>query len=633
MSGIVVFLPAFELVQIADKICRDYFKVIQCKRLLNENIETEAEAAVKSGASVIVARGSQAAKIRYLVNIPVVDIVWTAQEMGLSILKARDLVGRPDLFVGIVGLRSMFCDTSHFETLYGAKIKTFYYDSLQEKELVLKEAEHWGVHVLMGPQELLNQLEYIKLPMVPIVSTEESIRLAVNQAEALCYAHELKCRNEAQVTSLLNSMFNGLLEIDTDGRVVMMNRVMEGILNKGQEEILGKNIKEAVKDINMNLVHQVLQSPNESFSSFLNVNGRATVLILSPIVIEEKITGAYLSLKKVKKSDETREERQETKQGGGYVASRTFDDICYASEKMTRLIEQARLYAQSDTPLMVEGQTGDDREILCQGIHNYSLRKTGPYVIASMVGLSEERQMEMLFGSGEEKRNSQRVVGALEKADGGTLVITGIGFASANTQSALCRFVRENSGVRLGNGEVKLLDVRLIVTSTESLLQMRKNNRVTFTFYYIFSGLVLRVPPLQERREDIVNFVNLYLKRYTQQYSRYQVLTEEAMEFLKHYNWCGSGLQIERFIERMVLTIEKRTIKKHMVEDLLQEMYPDEILDEDGLYQTAVEKDAYETLLRSTLLKYSGNRNETARELGISLTTLWRKMKKYGLSD
>ena len=162
---------------------------------------------------------------------------------------------------------------------------------------------------------------------------------------------------------------------------------------------------------------------------------------------------------------------------------------------------------------------------------------------------------------------------------------------------------------------------------------MRKNDTVTFTFYYIFSGLDLRLPPLSERREDVVNFVNLYLKRYTHRYSRFQVLTDEAMEYLKTYNWCGSALQIERFIERMVLTIEKRTIKKHIVEDLLQEMYPDEVFEEGNLAVKEESMDAYEILLRNTLLKNSGNRNATAKELGISPTTLWRKMKKYGITD
>lgn len=449
MSGIAVFLPSFELLQIADRICRNSTKVIICKKLLNENIE----AAVRGGAGVIVARGSQAAAIRYLVNIPVVDIVWTAQELGLTILKAKEAAGKADLSIGIAGLKSMFCDTTYFEALYGVKIKTFYYNSLPEKELTLREVEASKVDALIGVQDLLNQLPHLKIPMLPVISTEESVRLALNQAETLCYVDERKRRNKAQVNSLLNSMFSGLMEIDAGGHVVMVNRVMEGILNKGQDEVLGKSVKEVVKDINMNLVQQVLNSPQESFSSFLNVNGKATVVILSPIVMEDKITGAYLSLKKIKKSDEINEAGQEGECRSGFTASRTFDDICYTSEKMTRMIQRAKLYARSNTPLMIEGQTGDDRKRLCQGIHNYSLRKNGPYVIVSMVGLSEERQMEKLFGSGYERRGGQRIAGALEKANGGTLVITGIGFASAGTQSAICRFVRENPGVMLGNGE------------------------------------------------------------------------------------------------------------------------------------------------------------------------------------
>lgn len=510
-----------------------------------------------------------------------------------------------------------------------------------KEEQVAVEAEEvaqQGGSVIVSSKSQAEAIrQAVSIPVVELGCTcqdvEESIWAAIEKAEIIHKAVESDRRNKAQMNSLLDSMFHGLMEINSAGEIVMMNRVMEGILNKGQNDVIGRPVKSVIKDLNKNLIDQVLHSPQESFSSFLNVNGKAMVMILSPIVLDDKISGAYLSLKKINKNDEIQDGVHRVDQRGGFVTSRTFSDICYTSEIMAKLIEQAKLYAQSHTPLMVEGQSGDDRENLCQGIHNYSLRKSGPYVIISMVGLSEDRQMEALFGSGGERRNSQRVVGALEKANGGTLVITGIGFSSMATQSALCRFIRENSGVLMGNGEIKLLDVRIIVTSTESLLQMRKKNIVTFTFFYIFSGLVLRIPPLEERREDIVNYVNIYLKRYTQQYSRYQVLTDEAMEYLKSYHWFGSGLQIERFVERMVLTIEKRTIKRHMVEALLQEMYPDEIFDEEKSYKTSSAKDAYETLLRATLLKHSGNRNETARELGISPTTLWRKMKKYGISD
>ncbi len=633
MKGIVFLVPTFELLEIADKIRLSHPNVIQCKRLTNDRVEEEAEEAVGAGASVIVARGTQADRIRHVVNIPVVDIVWTAQELGLTILEARKLVKKPVKTIGIVGLKSMFCDTSHFDKLYGVEVKTFYYWSMDEKEDMIRKLEESEVDVLLGTQDILLQLHYLDFPMVPVISTEESLHLAANQAESLYYASEVEQKNKAQVNSLLDSVFNGLIQIDSYGSVVMMNRVMEGIINKGQEEVLGSHIRNVVKELNIDLVSQVLQSPRESFSTFLNINGKAMVMILSPIVVDDKITGAYLSLKKINKNDEMSYMQAEEGRRGDLVAYRTFESIPYTSEKMGKLIEQAKLYAQSNTPLMIEAQSGDDRESICQGIHNYSPRKSGPYVTVSMVGMPEEKQMELLFGSGGERRNSLRVIGALEKANGGTIVITGIGFASVGTQSALCRFIRESSGVPLGNGDVKFLNVRIIITSSESLLQMRRKNIVTFTFYYIFSGLVLRIPPLQERRKDIANFVNIYLKKYTQQYDRHQIMTPEAMEYLMDYEWLGSGLQIERFVERMVLTIEKRTIKRYMVETLLQEMYPDEIIEHDNSERQVKASDPYEKLLKETLLKHSGNRNDTAAELGISLTTLWRKMKKYGLID
>lgn len=633
MQGIVFLVPTAELLAIAEQIRLDHPNVIQCKLLMNEWVEEEARAAVDAGASVIVARGTQAARIRHAVTIPVVDIVWTAQELGLTILEARKTVGKSIREIGIAGLKSMFCDTSHFDKLYGVQIRTFYYSSNSEKETMMKRLEEAKVDVLLGNQDILQLLSYLDVPMFPVISTEESLRLAAGQAESLHFANVVEQRNKAQVNSLLDSVFNALMQIDSNGNVIMMNRMAEGILNKGQEEILGSHISEAVRELNMDLVSQVLQSPKESFSTFLNINGKAAVMILSPIVVDDKITGAYLSLKKISKNDELNYVQAEEGKRGDLIACRTFESISFTSKIMDRLIAQAKLYAQSHTPLMIEAQSGDDRESICQGIHNYSPRKSGPYVTVSMVGLSEEKQIELLFGSGGERRNSQRIIGALEKANGGTIAITGIGFATVGTQSALCRFIRESSGVLLGNGDMKFLDVRIIITSSESLLQMRKNNIVTFTFYYLFSGLVLRIPPLQERRGDIANFVNLYLKKYTQQYGRYQIMTPEAMEYLMDYEWPGSGLQIERFVERMVLTIEKRTIKRLIVETLLQEMYPDEIVEHDSRECMVITDDPYEKLLKETLLKYSGNRSSTAKELGISPTTLWRKMKKYGIMD
>lgn len=633
MHGIAFLVPTYGLLELADQIRQKHPNIIQCKKLTNEQVEKEAEEAVQEGASVIVARGTQAERIRHVVNVPVVEIVWTAQEIGLAILEAKKILKAPCQTIGITGLKSMFCDTSHFSVLFGVKIKTYYYLSEKDKERTIEDLEDAKADVLIGSQDILLMLHHINIPTIPIISTEESVRLAAEQAETVFYANELEQKNKAQVNSLLDSVFNGMIQIDDTACVVMVNRVMEGILNKGQGEILGCQIRDVIQELNMDLVSQVLQSPRESFSTFLNINGKAMVMILSPIVVDDKITGAYLSLKKITKNDELHYMHPDEARKGDLRAYRTFHSIPYKSEKMGKLIEQAKLYAQSNTPLMIEAQSGDDREGICQGIHNYSLRKNGPYVAVSMVGLSEEKQMELLFGSGGERRNSQRVVGALEKANGGTIVITGIGFATTATQSALCRFIRENSGVQVGNGDIKFLDVRIIITSSESLLLMRKKNIVTFTFYYIFSGLVLRIPPLQERREDIENFVNLYLKKYTQQYDRYQVMTPEAMEYLKDYEWLGSGLQIERFIERMVLTIEKRTIKKHLVEALLQEMYPDEIMGGDTEERYLDTEDPYEKLLRETLLKHSGNRSATAKELGISLTTLWRKMKKYKITE
>lgn len=635
MAGIAVLLPNEQLMAFAPEIMKENKNIVICKRISKDTAVEEAKKSIEAGASVIVARGHQAALIESAVNVPVSEIVWTAQEVGLTILEARRQIEKPRPTIGIIGLMSMFCDVSYFEKLYDVGIKSYFYQTVEQTAEAIEWVKKEHVDVIIGERRILQtvKMSFPDLHTVVMVVTGESLKIAIRYADTLLYATEMERHNKAQMNSLLDSAFNGLLQIDQNGTVIMMNRVMETILQMNQSSVLGRDVRSVIREINAGLIEQVLHNPLESFSTFLNVNGNAMVLITSPIAVGEVISGAYLSFKMTRKNEEDNTVMKNMEQNKSHIALKTFDDIQYKSEKMHQVIERAKLFAQSNTPVMVGGQSGIDRESICQGIHNYSPRKKGPYVSVSMVGLSEEKQLDILFGSmNQDRRSGERIVGALEQADGGTLVINGIGFISKRTQSALCRFIRETSAVLKSNGEMKLLDVRIFITSTEELNYMRKQGKMTDTFYYIFSGLVLRIPPLQERGEDIENFVKIYLERYTQRYSRYQALTTEAMEYLKSYNWQGSGLQIERFVERMVLTVEKRTIKKPMVESLLGEMYP--LTEEPDRQEEAQPKqDPYEKLLRTTLVECQGNRSETAKKLGISTTTLWRKMKKYGITE
>ena len=184
-----------------------------------------------------------------------------------------------------------------------------------------------------------------------------------------------------------------------------------------------------------------------------------------------------------------------------------------------------------------------------------------------------------------------------------------------------------------------------MVTIGCPLSELMAEGKISPDLYYLLSGLELFVPPLRERREDLFDKIEDTIHDCCEHYSRYHVLTKGAMEVLLDYPWKGNLFQIESFCERLILMAGKRSIDEIAVRRLLEELYPEQAMGDD--FKKEQEKTAemgkalareWDTLpdeaqrILQLLHKFSGNREKTARELGVSKATLWRHMKKYDIT-
>lgn len=191
---------------------------------------------------------------------------------------------------------------------------------------------------------------------------------------------------------------------------------------------------------------------------------------------------------------------------------------------------------------------------------------------------------------------------------------------------------------------LRKVDVRVMVTTGCPLSELMAERKLSPDLYYLLSGLELFVPPLRERREDLLEKIENTIHDCCEHYSRYHVLTKGAMEVMLDYPWKGNLFQIESFCERLILMAGKRSIDEVAVRRLLEELYPERILgngqkteNSDTARPFAMNENGCDTLpdeavtIRELLHKFSGSREKTAQAMGISKATLWRHMKKYGI--
>jgi DNA-binding NtrC family response regulator len=298
---------------------------------------------------------------------------------------------------------------------------------------------------------------------------------------------------------------------------------------------------------------------------------------------------------------------------------------------MKEMMERAKVYALSDSPVFLCGEEGSEYYMIAEAMHNSSIRKSGPFISVSAIGMEEEQQLRIFFGEETGIENVQsRKDAAFVRANYGTLFIKGIEHLTLQVQYQLCRILASHAFTKTNVQPIHNLDVRLIAFSKANLHHLVKTGKFCEELYYLLQGLTLNIPGLNQRPEDLVYYFDRFLADYSEKYNKHLVPAEDAYAKLKQLSWKGNLIQLKAFCERLVITSEKRRIDEVRIQKLYSELYP-HVRETDGEETVVVYKSPEAVELSAVLEKHHGNRNLAAQELGISITTLWRRMKKYGI--
>lgn len=314
----------------------------------------------------------------------------------------------------------------------------------------------------------------------------------------------------------------------------------------------------------------------------------------------------------------------------GAKANFHFDDICGKNRKFLMTIEQARMVSQSNSNVLLLGESGTGKDIFAQSIHNESDRKNGPYVAINCAAIPRDLITSELFGYAEGAFTGARRGGnhgKFELADGGTIFLDEIAETPLDLQAVLLRVIEDKFIVRLGGTSLRPVNVRVIAATNKDLRKEVEKGNFREDLYYRLNVFAISMVPLSERPDDIPLLIELFVKKYAGAMGKHiDRIDDKVIEIFKDHPWPGNVRELQNVIERMMnLTTANEITAEHIPGEILHEKRESE-LNMDFKSPKHLEKEMITKMIRMEIPK-----NKIAKALRVSRTTLYRKIEKYHL--
>ena len=307
-------------------------------------------------------------------------------------------------------------------------------------------------------------------------------------------------------------------------------------------------------------------------------------------------------------------------------------ELIGTSPVMQEVFDMIRKVAAVDCNVLLQGDSGTGKELVARAIHNASPRKERPFVSFNCAAFTEELILSELFGheKGAFTGATQTKIGLLDSAAGGTVFLDEIGEMPVSMQAKLLRAIQEKAIMRVGGTRQIQVDIRLIAASNKDLKKASTNGEFREDLFYRLNVVTVHLPRLIERKGDISLFVSAFIKKYNGYFGKsVEQISPQVKDILMRYHFPGNVRELENIIQRAVALTDGTTLQVKDLPPDLQQLEFDLIEGEGLLSMDEIEKQH----ILKVLDKTRGNRILAAQILNIPRTTLWRKMKKYGLSD
>ncbi len=440
-------------------------------------------------------------------------------------------------------------------------------------------------------------LESEAYQVLPALSGEEAMRILDAEGQRVP-------ESETPVDLILLDILLG----DTDGRDICLR------------------IKE---DEKLKFIPVIILTVRSSLQDKINsLNLGADDYLTKPFINEELLAKVRVMLRIKDLHDELKREKDKNILLTQALEKRySFGNILGKNGRMQEIFELISDIANTDSTVLIQGESGTGKELIARAIHFNSHRKNKPFVVANCSAYSQNLLESELFGheKGSFTGAIRRKTGRFEMADGGTIFLDEIGEVSPPTQILLLRVLQDRRFERVGGEETLEVDVRVIAATNKNLTEEMKKGTFREDLYYRLNVIPIFVPPLRDRKDDIPLLASYFLQKFSQERKKEVIsFSPEVMEILLAHSWPGNVRELENVIDHAIIIAKQEKI---LTKDLPQYL----ILRPLPTQELATLQDYEKDLILRTLQETNWNKHKAAKRLNINRSTLYGKMKKYGL--
>lgn len=594
-----------------------------------------AKEKVSNGAKVIISRGMTANYLRTNLDVPVVEIKYDFFHFAYALRKALSITNEVAI-IGFIDAYRLAKRAVEFVQGEGEKIHVVILPDGSQIEDNINSLSEIGIKTFVGGNLVVSTAKRKGYNCVLVEADERVVEEAIINAQYELRIHIEQEEKVELIQSIINSTSNGIFALNRNWDIVAANPIALKYLQIKGTRQYGEAIRELFKD---SQIIQTIETGEHVTGDLITLGDYEIVMNSSPIVVEKELRGAVIMMQETSHIKDLDFKIRKKQMYKGHVARKTFDDIIGESSAIKLCKKKAIQYAKVDSTILIQGSTGTGKEIFAQSIHNASLRASKPFVAINCAALPPSLLESELFGyvkgafSG---ANSEGKAGIFEIAHTGTIFLDEISEASLDVQARLLRVIQEKEITRIGDDKVIPVDVRILTATNRDLLQEISNKKFREDLFYRLSVLELKLPALSERKDDIPVLAKHIAKEISSRMCLKKVhVTTDAIKVLESIPLEGNVRQLSNIIERALVISNFTVVDEDCVIEAVGLNRNDQNVQEckiEDIFENATLEDMERILIKRALEDNKGNRQAAADKLGISLSTLWRRLKEMGMT-
>jgi len=573
---------------------------------------------------VFVAGGGNAAMIASMqLDTPLVSIKVSGFDIMQALWRAQS-VAKKAVFINYI---EPIEQLERFASLFKIEVEQHTFNSVTQAVDTVLSVVQQPDSIIIGASHVCDIAQSMQANSVFIYS-QDSIHQALSGAEQLALSLHAERIKREKLEAILRAVHDGIIYIDEHANVEELNPAAESILGIKAKDTLNLPIAKVIPNSQLEKVFRTGQS---QYNQVLKIGDTQILSNRVAVFNQGKIIGALASFQDAKNIRKAEQSLRVNRYAKGLVAKYSLGHYIGENPIIKKILTRATHFANTDASILIQGETGTGKELIAQGIHLASHRALGPFVAINCASIPESLLESTLFGYDEGAftgANKNGKTGLFELADKGTIFLDEIGELPLKLQGRLLRVLQEKQVMRLGSDTLLNIDVRVISASNRNLLSMVKNNSFKDDLFYRLNVLSISLPSLKERLDDLPLFVAHFFKRHEVPQQQYSTLIAHAMPALLSYSWPGNIRELENLVERTAILLKVNIAEPEILQEINESLGLKIYLDEPVANTSSLGiKDIEQQHLQTVLQASNNNRSIAAKKLGISRSTLWRKLK------